>query len=96
MVGAIANFCSPYAYTFWFTVGAPFMVKIGHASMVAVIFFTVVYYFCLIGSKAAVACIVEKSRFFIEKGYRYVMKLLGLILLVFAYVIFVDGISLLI
>lgn len=92
-VGALANFSSPYAYMFWFTVGAPFIIRTEGSNILCAISFVGIYYFCLIGSKILVAVIVEKFRSFIDKAYNYVMRFLGIILLIFAYITFKDGIS---
>lgn len=92
-VGALANFSSPYAYLFWFTVGAPLIIRTEGSNIIAAICFVGIYYIFLIGSKIGVALIVEKFRFFIDKGYKYVMQILGIILLLFAYLTLKDGIS---
>ena len=91
-IGVFANFSSPYAYIFWFTVGAPLIVSTKASSLLAAISFVFIYYFCLIGSKILVALIVERFRLFIEKSYNYIMFLLGIALLIFAYFILKDGI----
>ncbi len=92
MVGVLANFSSPYAYIFWFTVGAPLVIKMAHSSWLVIISFVVIYYVFLVGSKIVVAIIVAKSSLFIERGYKHIMRALGIILLIFAGIMLKDGV----
>lgn len=95
-IGVFANFSNPYAYIFWFTVGAPLIINTQASSFPAAILFVFIYYFCLVGSKIAVALIVEKFRSMINKVYSYVMFLLGITLFIFAYYMFKNGIAFLV
>jgi threonine/homoserine/homoserine lactone efflux protein len=92
IVGFIANSSNPYVYIFWFTVGAPLIIRTKQSNFLSAILFGVIYYLCLVGSKIIVGFAVEKSRHFLENGYKYIMNALGVILLVFSVLIFKDGI----
>jgi threonine/homoserine/homoserine lactone efflux protein len=91
--GALVNFLSPHPYLFWLTVGSPFMVKAWLKSPMAAIGFVATFYAGLIGSKMAVAVVSGKSRQFIQgKIYRIIMRFLGVVLLIFAFWLFKEGI----
>src|ERR1700743_3888438 len=62
--GIFANFVSPYAYLFWFTVGTPLLCQFFTESVVQAILFITFYYLLLIGSKICIAYIAEKSKKF--------------------------------
>ena len=83
--GIMANMLSPHPYLFWFSVGGPIITKSYDESVFATVLFIASFYFFLVGSKAAVAFSVDKSRkFFKSNAYVYAVKFLGTLLLVFA------------
>ena len=94
--GVITNFLNPSPYMFWFTIGAPLVLKALKVSAVAVLLFILFFYLLLVGSKILVAIGVGKSRT-ILKGNRYVftVRFLGVILLIFAGFFFRDSLVLL-
>jgi threonine/homoserine/homoserine lactone efflux protein len=91
--GVIVNLLNPHPYLFWFSVGGPIMMKaLDHDSMGAGIFIASFYLF-LVGSKVLLAVIVGRSRDFLTgKIYVYIMRLLGVLLWVFALMLFYEGI----
>ena len=94
--GALTNFLSPYPYLFWMSVGAPYAVDAWAQSPHAAVGFLAGFYACLVGSKAFVAVLTGKARRFLAgRAYGYVMRVLGVLLLVFAFLLFRDGIVLL-
>jgi len=94
--GAIVNATSPHPYLFWFTVGAPTILRASEAGMVWAIAFVAVFFTGLVGGKIVVAAVVGRSRHFISGGfYRWVTRLLGVLLLGFAAVLVRDGLRLL-
>jgi threonine/homoserine/homoserine lactone efflux protein len=94
--GILANALNPHPYLFWFSVGAPTMVKAMKVSSVAPLAFICGFYTLLLGSKVLLAIVVGKSGSFLEgNAYLYTMRLLGLILCVLALVLFRDGLKLL-
>ena len=56
--------------------------------------FIISFYAFLVGSKVIVAILTDKSRNFLKnKNYIRIMRILGLILLVFAFIFFRDGVK---
>ena len=83
--GIIANFLNPSPYIFWFTVGSPLIVKAHAINISAPIYFVVSFYICLVGSKIIIALLIDKSKsFFKSHTYLYTVKILGVLLTVFA------------
>jgi threonine/homoserine/homoserine lactone efflux protein len=95
--GAMVNALSPHPYLFWFSVGAPTMVKaMQDSGLPAALAFVLGFYLLLIGSKVAVAVLVGKSRsWLMGPAYAWVMRGLGVLLLVFALLLFREGLHLL-
>ncbi len=94
--GALVNALNPHPYLFWFTVGAPTIVKAWQETPIAAAAFLAGFYSCLVGAKIVIAILVGASRqFFSGKAYIYLMRILGALLLVFAFVLFADGLRLL-
>ncbi len=94
--GVLANMLSPHPYLFWFSVGAPTMTKALVASPLAPAAFVVGFYACLVGSKIALAILVGRSRsFFRGRVYVWTMRLLGVVLIALALLLFRDGLRLL-
>jgi len=92
--GMIANFLNPSPYVFWFTIGSPTVMKAWNINLISVVLFIVGMYFCLVGSKILIAIIVGKSRVFLKsKNYIYTIRILGIILLIFAMIFFKDGLQ---
>jgi threonine/homoserine/homoserine lactone efflux protein len=90
--GVIANFLNPSPYMFWFTIGAPLTLKALHIGLFSASLFILGFYLFLVGSKVLVAVVVGKSRFFLRsKNYIYTVRLLGMILLVFAALFLKDS-----
>jgi threonine/homoserine/homoserine lactone efflux protein len=94
--GIAINALSPYPYLFWFSVGAPTVIKAWEENPFAALSFIIGFYACLVGSKVFTASLASKSRqFFIGKMYPYLMRILGMLLLLFALLLFRDGLDLL-
>ncbi len=93
--GIIVNFLSPHPYLFWFTVGAPITIRaIDHGGAAAWAFIGG-FYSMLVGAKITLAVLVAKSRTFLtDRMYTYTMRCLGLVLIGFAFFLFVDGLKL--
>jgi threonine/homoserine/homoserine lactone efflux protein len=95
--GILVNFLSPHPYLFWLTVGAPMTVNAMNQSLPAAAAFIGGFYLLLVGSKIVIAVIVGKSRSFLTgTAYLYTMRCLGLILFIFAGILFYDGINLMV
>jgi threonine/homoserine/homoserine lactone efflux protein len=94
--GILANALSPHPYLFWFSVGAPTMIKAMRQNIIAPLAFIGSFYALLVGSKILLAILVGKSKSFLGGNvYIYTMRVLGLILCVLAFALFRDGLKLL-
>jgi threonine/homoserine/homoserine lactone efflux protein len=83
--GIIANFLNPSPYVFWFTIGAPTIIKAYNKSLIDAGLFIAVFYFVLIGSKVVIAVITGKSKQFLSsRFYLYLVRFLGVVLFLFA------------
>ncbi len=92
--GVVANFLNPNPYMFWFTIGAPMVIKAMDKSLVAASIFILFFYFLLVGSKVFVAVVVGKSRFFLKSNnYIYTIRFLGIILFLFAIFFLKDSLK---
>lgn len=95
--GALVNALSPHPYLFWFSVGAPTMVKTMQTSgLPAALAFVLGFYVLLVGSKVFVAMLVGKSRgWLMGPAYGWIMRALAVVLLVFALLLLREGLHLL-
>jgi threonine/homoserine/homoserine lactone efflux protein len=92
----ITNLLNPHTYLFWLSVGAPLMLETLEIDASATIFFLLGFYTFLMGTMIFVALIVERSKSVIKsKHYSHVVRLLGIILILFALTILIDGLKLL-
>jgi len=81
----IANLLNPHPYLFWLTVGAPVVWKAWLAGPIQVTGLFVGFYSCLVGSKMLIAILVgQGKRVLHSRFYRATVKVLGLVLAVFA------------
>lgn len=92
--GILANVLSPHPYLFWFSVGAPTIIKAMNIS--SALIFVLSFYVSLVGSKIFIAVFIGKSKSFLSnKAYIYIMRFLGSALIVLAFTLFFDGLKLL-
>ena len=92
--GIIANFLSPHPYLFWITVGGPILFKSYGFNLLTAILFIVGFYLMLTGSKVIIVLLVDKSKNFINNNwYEIVLKILGILLIIFAIMFIKDGIT---
>jgi threonine/homoserine/homoserine lactone efflux protein len=92
--GILVNILNPHPYLFWITVGAPIVFKAWQVSILAVAAFFISFYLLLVGSKIVVAILVNRSKTFLNnKGYIWIIRALGLLLLVFAALFLINGIK---
>jgi len=93
--GIMANFLSPNPYLFWFTVGAPIMVKAAEQGISLSLIFLTSFYILMLGIKVILAIVVGKSKSFLSGPvYINIMRSLGILLLFFAFILFRDGVGL--
>jgi len=94
--GILVNALSPHPYLFWFTVGAPTTMKAMVQGLAFAMSFIVSFYTLLVGSKIILAILTDQSRSFLQgRTYIFVMRFLGIVLLVLAGILFRDGFALL-
>ena len=90
----IANLTNPNPYLFWFTVGAPIMVRSFQHNLSKGLSFLVSFYLGLVGIKLILAIAAGKSRDFLQGFlYRSTMQMLSLMLICFAIYLMLDGIA---
>jgi threonine/homoserine/homoserine lactone efflux protein len=95
--GILANLLNPHPYIFWITVGAPLAIKAYQTSIFAIVGYFLAFYFCLTGSKIVIAHLVSKSKTFISNSvYLWIMRFLGVSLLVFSSFFILEGAKILI
>jgi len=93
--GILVNVLNPHPYLFWVSIGGPSTIKAWDQSAFAAVAFIGSFYLLLVGSKILVAVLVGRYRSFLTgRFYIYTMRILGLILLAFALVLFRDGMNL--
>ena len=86
-----ANLLNPNPYLFWFTVGAPLMVRSFQQTLILGVVFLFSFYLGLVGIKIMLAIVAEKSRSFLQGiWYRRIMQFLGFTLIVFAFYMLRD------
>ena len=72
--------------------GAPIIIRAVQASWFSAFGFLFTMYFFLVGSKIVTAIILGKSRLILKnKYYIYLLRGLGISLIIFAYIYFKDG-----
>jgi threonine/homoserine/homoserine lactone efflux protein len=92
----IANLLNPNPYLFWFSIGAPLVIKALQTGISQAGLFVVSFYFVLTGSKALVAIIVGRSGPLLRgRLYVAIIRALGLALMLFALLFLHDGLRLL-
>ena len=95
--GVTVNFLNPAPYLFWITVGGPIIITAYTGSILAPLMFIIGFYALLVGSKIVLAFAAGKSREFITgRPYIYIMRILGIVLVLFALYFFDQGMHLLI
>ncbi|MDJ0888071.1 MAG: LysE family transporter [Desulfobacterales bacterium] len=83
--GVLANALNPSPYLFWFTVGGAMVLRTADQNRAAAAVFILVFYFFLVGSKMVLALAVGRyGRFLQSRVYVWTLRLLGVVLLVFA------------
>ncbi len=93
--GIIANLLSPHPYLFWLSIGGPKILEGLSIQVSASALFIIGLYTSLVGSKIAVALVVDKSKTFVNsKYYAYIIQALGIALIIFALLFIIDALKL--
>ncbi len=94
--GVITNALNPHPYIFYMTVGTPIIYRSINQHILATVSFVGSFLMLLVGSKVILAMVVERSRAFLKgRVYIWVMRILGILLMIFSMVLFRDGFELL-
>lgn len=92
----VTNLLNPHVYVFWFSVGGPIILRSLAVHVSATVLYLVGFYVFLIGSMASIAYVVYRSKVFIgSKYYVYLVRALGIVLILFALVLVSEGLTLL-
>ena len=91
--GMTINFLNPHPYLFWILVGSPKLVQWADAfGPGPPVVFIVLFYALLVGIKIIIALGLGRARVWLSsKGYVYTMWLLGVLMVLFAGLLFRDG-----
>ncbi len=91
--GTLANLLNPQPYLFWLTVGAPTVLGGLERGWLPPALFVGSFYLCLVGSKVALALLAGRSRALLTgRAYLYVLRVLGVLLLLFAAGLLVEAV----
>jgi threonine/homoserine/homoserine lactone efflux protein len=92
--GIAINLLNPNPYVFWISVGTPTILSALATSPLHAAAFLGSFFFFIVGSKALLARIVDGSRTFLKSSaYRWIMRLLGLLLIVYAVMLLQVGLT---
>jgi len=92
--GITTNLVNPNTYLFWLTIGGPRILESVQVHVLATILFVLGFYMMLIGSQTTVAIVVGKSKTLIQsKYYAYIIRVLGIVLIVFALIFVRDALD---
>lgn len=92
--GIAINLLNPNPYVFWISVGTPTILSALEISALHAAAFLGSFFIFIVGSKALLARIVDGSRTFLKSSaYRWIMRLLGLLLMVYAVMLFQAGLT---
>ena len=92
--GVTANFLNPNPYVFWIGVGTPILLSALNRSWLHATGFMAAFFLCIVGSKMLLARLVNGSRAFLSSdAYIWIMRALGLMLIIYALLFFNDGLT---
>lgn len=95
--GVMLNLLNPSPYLFWITIGGPLIIPAYMENSLSPLVFLVGFYALLVGSKIVLAYAASKSQGFITgRTYIYIMRILGILLVIFALYFLNQGVHLLI
>ena len=91
----ITNLLNPHTYLFWLSVGSPIVLETLKTDASATVLFLLGFYAFLIGSMTFVALVVDRSKSLVNSKYHsYVIRVLGIVLILFALAILTEGLKL--
>ena len=90
--GMMINFLNPSPYMFWTSIGGPLVLKSPDSPLISAMIFIIPFYVLLVGSKIVIAVISGKSKNLLNSNhYRFIIRLLGLVLIGFGIIFWRDG-----
>ncbi|HOC57130.1 MAG TPA: LysE family translocator [Verrucomicrobiota bacterium] len=92
--GIVTNLLNPHPWVFWLTVGAAILAKAIAQGWLVAVAFLFGFYLLLVGSKVLVALMAGRSRDLLAgRPYRVVMRVLAVMLALFALLLFREGLK---
>jgi threonine/homoserine/homoserine lactone efflux protein len=92
--GIVTNLLNPHPWVFWLTVGAAILAKVMAQSWLVAVAFLFGFYLLLVGSKVLIALMAGRSRDLLAgRAYRVVMRMLAVMLALFALLLFREGLK---
>ena len=92
--GALVNVLNPAPWLFWSTVGAPLLVVTWRDSPAGAALFLVGFYLLLVGMKVLLAVGLASARHRIDdRSYRIILAAAGVMLIVFALLLAIQGVQ---
>ncbi len=92
--GILTNLLSPHPWLFWLTVGAAILAKALAQGRWVAVAFLFGFYLLLVGTKVLVALLTARSRDLLDgRAYRVVMRVLAVLLGLFAVLLFREGVK---
>jgi threonine/homoserine/homoserine lactone efflux protein len=93
--GIATNLVNPNTYMFWLTIGGPMILESAQTHHIsATILFILGFYLMLVGSKTAIALVVDKFKTLVKNNYyAYIIRALGVVLIVFALIFVIDALE---
>jgi threonine/homoserine/homoserine lactone efflux protein len=92
--GIVTNLLNPHPWIFWLTVGAAILAKATAQGWPVAAAFLFGFYLLLVGSKVLVALLTGRSRNLLAgRPYRMVMRVLAVMLALFAVLLFREGLK---
>lgn len=90
--GIVANALNPYPYLFYFTVGGSVILSALQINVLSAVLFILGVTLAVVAAKTLIAFLASQSRSFISsRWYIYVVRVLGLVLLWFAFSFFREA-----
>jgi len=92
----LTNFLNPHVCVFWISVGGPIILRglMVHVSVSVLFLFG--FFVLVVSSKAGIAYAVDRSKAFVQSDYySYIVRALGIVLILFALILLIEGLSIL-
>jgi threonine/homoserine/homoserine lactone efflux protein len=92
--GIATNLLNPNPYFFWISVGTPIILDAFQNAWTHAAAFAVAFFFFIVGAKMLLAKMVDGSRAFLRsRAYLWIMRVLGVLLIIYALTFLQDGLA---